>query len=128
MENSGFIAVTPRPPSRQQLEWVKEIVLAAPQWTDVSLGSLRIIGECASEKRTVVFEKPDQPQNPPLVGHQGLVGEINLSILHEKHKEPVTILLHYADGSLSLLELIWYNFPEPVPESWTEVGHEVQAG
>ncbi len=30
----------------------------------------------------MVFEKPEQPHAPLLAGHQGLVGEIDLAILH----------------------------------------------
>jgi hypothetical protein len=128
MENDGFIAVPRRPLTTQEVEWVTEIVLISPQWADVSLGSLYVIGECASEPRSVVFEKPEQPQTPLLAGHQGLVGEIDLAILHGGKKEPLTILLHYADGSLSLLEVIWYNFPEPIPQTWNVVSREVRPG
>ncbi len=128
MENDGFIAVPRRPLTTQEVEWVTEIVLVSPQWADVSLGSLHVIAECASEPRSVVFEEPEQPQTPPLVGHQGLVGEIDLAILHGGKKELVTILLHHADGSLSLLEVIWYNFPEPVPQTWNVVSREVRPG
>ena len=40
----------------------------------------------------------------------------------------ISVLLHFAEGSLSLLEVVWYNFPEPVPPTWKEITREVRVG
>jgi hypothetical protein len=76
----------------------------------------------------VVLEQPEQVQSPRFIGHQGLVGEMNLDVRFAGRDDVVSILLHYAEGSLSLLEVIWYNFPEPVPAKWTELGRNLQVG
>jgi len=38
------------------------------------------------------------------------------------------VLLHFAEGSLSLLEVAWYNFPHPIPSVWTEITRVVLVG
>ena len=86
------------------------------------------MAECDCGCRSVVLEEPSQPQNPKLVGHQGLVGEISLAVKVNGQDDVISVLLHFAEGSLSLLEVVWYNFPEPVPRSWTEVSRTVSAG
>ena len=41
--------------------------------------------------------------------------------IQTKDHGPIDILLHANDGFLVELEVIWYNFPRPFPESWEEV-------
>jgi hypothetical protein len=72
-----------------------------------------------------MLAKPAELQNPIGVGHQGPIGELSLSIRTDRGDDAVSVLLHQAEGSLSLLEVIWYNFPEPVPTEWIEIGREV---
>ncbi|MGB6876823.1 MAG: hypothetical protein WBD87_12415 [Candidatus Acidiferrales bacterium] len=107
---------------------MREIVLCNPQWADVELADLRVSAECTCGCRSVVIEEPAQAQNSKLVGHQGLVGQMDLTIRLNDHEDVVSVLLHFADGSLSLLEVVWYNFPNPVPRSWTEVSRTVSPG
>ena len=40
----------------------------------------------------------------------------------------ISVLLHFAEGNLSLLEVVWYNFPDPVPRSWTEISRTISVG
>lgn len=62
-----------------------------------------------------MLEKPKGVQNPRFIGHQGLAGEMDLDVRFDVRDDVVVILLYYADGRLSLLEDIGYNFPAPVP-------------
>jgi hypothetical protein len=126
--HGSYIEVPRRPPTPQEEEWIQEIVLANPQWTDVTLGQLYVVAECTCGCRSVVLEQPLQPQNPRFVGHQGLVGEIDLGIRIDGRDDVISVLLHFAEGSLSLLEVVWYNFPEPVPPTWKEITREVRVG
>jgi len=128
MEHSSYISVPKRHPTSQEGAWINEIVLANPAWSDVALGELLIIAECSCGCRSVVLETPSQPQNPRFVARQGLVGEIELGINFDGKNDVISVLLHFAEGSLSLLEVIWYNFPEPVPSSWTEINRSVRIG
>jgi hypothetical protein len=57
-----------------------------------------------------------------------MVGEIELGINLDGRNDVISVLLHFAEGSLSLLEVIWYNFPEPVPSTWKEINREVCIG
>jgi hypothetical protein len=126
--HGSYIDVPRRPPTSQEGAWINEIVLANPAWSDVDLGELFIVAECRCGCRSVVLEAPSQPQNPRFVGHQGLVGEIELGISLDGKNDVISVLLHFAEGSLSLLEVIWYNFPEPVPSTWKEINREVRIG
>lgn len=127
-EHSSFVNVAPRPLTAQELDWVRQIILSNPQWSDVELKDLQVVAECTCGCRSVVLGKPVETQNPRLTGHQGLVGQLDLGIRLNDRKDVVTVLLHFADGSLSLLEVVWYNFPEPVPRSWIEVSRNVSPG
>jgi hypothetical protein len=100
---------------------VREIVSANPIWAHLDVGSLHVIAECTCGCRSVVFEDSAEPQVPALAAHQNLVGEISLTIRIDDKNDAVSVLLHFASGSLSLLEVIWYNFPDPVPAEWIEL-------
>lgn len=128
MDHSSYVKVPKRHPTLQEGAWINEIVLANSAWSDVDLGELFIVAECRCGCRSVVLEAPSQPQNLRFVGHQGLVGEIELGINFNGKIDVISVLLYFAEGSLSLLEVIWYNFPEPVPSIWTEVSREVRSG
>jgi len=57
-----------------------------------------------------------------------LVGEISLGINAGGREDVISVLLHFAEGSLSLLEVIWYNFPEPIPATWVETSSQISVG
>jgi hypothetical protein len=74
---------------------------------------------------SVVLGEPTHPQNPKLLGHQGIVAEMELTLEIRNQEEVASILLHFAEGSLSLLEVVWYNFPDALPSSWVEVSRRI---
>jgi len=84
-----------------------------------------LVAACTCGCRSVVIEATPQPQNPKLVGHQGLVGGIDLSVKARGKDAVISVLLHFAEGSLSLLEIVWCNFPDPVPSTWVEINRRV---
>ena len=126
--HSSYEAVPRRPLSSQEAAWVRELVLANPQWADVEIVDLHVVAECTCGCRSVVLEEPPKPQNPKLVGHQGLVGEIALAVKVNGLDDVISVLLHFAEGSLSLLEVVWYNFPDPIPPVWTEISRQISVG
>lgn len=117
-----------RPLTPEEFEWVRAFVLSNPQWADVQIPELYVTAECTCGCRSVVLEEPPIAQNPRLVGHQGLVGRMSLAIRFDGRDDVVSVLLHYAEGSLSLLEVVWFNFPEPVPRSWVEMDRSTNSG
>ena len=127
-EYSSYVKVPPRPLTADEAEWVREIALCNPQWADVELKDLRVVAECTCGCRSIAFEEPTRPQKSKLIGCQGLVGQMNLGIKINDREDVVTMLLQFADGSLSVLEVVWYNFPEPVPLAWTEVSRSISPG
>jgi hypothetical protein len=127
-QHGSYVRVTPRPLTSQEAEWVREIVMSNPQWADADLTNLQVVAECTCGCRSVVLDEPPQPQNAKLIGHQSLVGEIEIAIKLDEREDVITVLLHYAEGSLSLLEVVWYNFPEPVPRTWIEISRTVSPG
>jgi hypothetical protein len=127
-EHGSYAEVPRRPLTSQEAAWVRELVLANPQWADVEITDLYVVAACSCGCRSVVLEKPAKPQNPKLVGHQGLVGEIELGVKIQEQDDVISVLLHFADGSLSLLEVVWYNFPDPIPSVWTEISRHISVG
>jgi hypothetical protein len=126
--HGGYVEVPRRPLTPQEAGWVRELVFANLQWADVEITPLHIVGDCACGCRSVVLEKPSKPQNPKLVGHQGLVGEIELGVKIQGQDDVISVLLHFAEGNLTLLEVVWYNFPEPIPAVWTEISRHISVG
>jgi hypothetical protein len=78
--HGSYVEVPRRPLTAQEAEWVRELVLANTQWADVEITDIHAVGECTCGCRSIVLEKPLKAQNPKLVGHQGLVGEIELGV------------------------------------------------
>ena len=125
-QHGSFIPVPSREPNSEEQNWIREIVVSNPNWADVDLSDIHVIAECQCGCRSIAFDQPKYNQNPRFIGHQGLVGEMSLRVKTETIEEDVvSVLLHFAEGNLSLLEVVWYNFPEPVPESWTEISRQV---
>jgi hypothetical protein len=123
-----YVRIPRRPLTSQEAAWIRDIVLSNPDWADVNLENLHIVAGCTCGCRSVVLEEPPRPQNPRFVGHQGLVGEISLGINVDGKEDVISVLLHFAEGSLSLLEVVWYNFPDPIPATWTETSRHVSVG
>jgi hypothetical protein len=126
--HSSYVEIPRRPLTAQEAGWIRELVQANTQWADVKITDLHVVGECMCGCRSIVLEKPAKPQNPKLIGHQGLVGEIELDVKIHGKDDVISVLLHFAEGSLSLLEVVWYNFPDPIPPAWTEVSRQVSVG
>ena len=125
--SNSFVKIPRRSLTSQQATWIRDIVLANPDWADVNLENLHIVAECGCGCRSVVLEEPPQLQNPKFLGHQGLVGEISLGIKVDGREDVISVLLHFAEGSLSLLEVIWYN-EDPIPATWTEISRDISVG
>jgi hypothetical protein len=126
-DHGSYEKVSRRPLTSQEETWVRELILANPQWADAEILDPHVVAECDCGCRSVVLEEPSQPQNSKLVGHQGLVGELSLAVNVNGQDDVISVLLHFAEGSLSLLEVVWYNFPKPIPRSWTEISRTVSA-
>ena len=126
--HSSLIRVERRHVTTEELAWIHYIASANPAWADVHLGELFVVAQCACGCRSVVLEEPEYVQNSKMIDHRGLVGEIDFSVRFDSKDDVVSVLLHYAEGNLSLLEVIWYNFPEPVPSQWIEMSRDLRVG
>lgn len=125
MASDSMAPVESRSLTLREAEFARSLTRISREWANVDSASLRVIAECRCGCQSVMLAEPAEPQNTTGVGHQGPVGELSLSIRTDHGDDVVSVLLHQAHGSLSLLEIIWYNFPEPVPTEWTELSREV---
>jgi hypothetical protein len=126
-EHNTLVAVPKRALTQQEAQWVRDVVSANSDWADVNLGELYVVKQCICGCRTVVFEEPHIVQNLKEAECQDVVGEIDLHVALDNGKDDyISVLLHHSGGKLTHLEVIWYNFPEPVPSHWTELGREVR--
>lgn len=128
MAHGGYVNITKRPATIEEDGWTRDLVAANPEWHDALVGPLFVIAECSCGCRSVVLEQPEIPQMPTLVGHQGLVAEMSMKVQFGDSEDVISVLLLHANGSLSTLEVVWYNFPDPVPRAWTELNREVRIG
>lgn len=127
MHEKNGISIPKRPLTDQERGWINDILSASKEWADVCLGEVYAIGKCPCGCRTVLLEEPQHVHNRRLIGEKGLVGEIDLTIRVDDKEDVVSVLLHHLGGNLSELEVVWYNFPEPVPSDWTEIFRKVTA-
>jgi hypothetical protein len=126
--HSSFLRIERRHVTDEEQGWIRDIVSANPTWADVQLGELFVVAECTCGCRSVVLEGPESVQNPRLIGHQNLVGALDLKVRFDAGEDFVSVLLHYSEGSLTMLEVIWYNFPAPVPRRWIELARDLRIG
>ena len=127
MGNSkDYVVVPRRPVTAEENGWIRDLVAANAEWREVPIAPLFVIAECGCGCRSVALEQPEIPERPELVGHQGLVAQMTLGIEFDGKEDVVSVLLLHANGSLSVLQVVWYNFPDPVPRSWKELDREVR--
>lgn len=124
--HSSFVRIERRHVTDEEQGWIRDIVSANPTWVDVQLGDLFVVAECTCGCRSVVLE--ETVQNPRHIGHQDLVGTIDLKVRFDATEDVVSVLLHYSQGNLTMLEVVWYNFPEPVPRKWIELDRDLRMG
>jgi hypothetical protein len=123
--NSSLVSVTPRAPSPEEVDWIRSILGSNPAWASTSWDGLRIVAKCNCGCRSVVLNQAEGTQNPEFVGKKNIVGSAELMIAFNGKEDVVSVLLHYANGYLTLLEVVWYNFPAPVPTSWIELDRKL---
>jgi hypothetical protein len=123
----GYKEIPRRPLTLEEDRWVKDLVAANDGWRGIHTERISAVAVCTCGCRSIFLQQSDIAQRPELVGHQGLVAEMSLRIKAEDKEDVVSILLHHANGCLSLLEIVWYNFPVPVPAVWTEISRELRS-
>ena len=121
---AAWIPTPRRPLTEQERSWVNEILSASKRWANVSAGELFAIGRCpCGFCRTIQLERPSHPQNPRVTGY-GRIGDIDI---HTEAGDVITVALYAKDGSLTDLDILCEFGFKPVPETWKEVSHWVDA-
>ena len=122
-DSEGLTAPVRRQLTEQEKEWINAILEANPMWADVTIGDIRVDGECTCGCRTAHLERPSQAQNARTANlFIENVGEI--WIVTELGKL-VEIILHAKNGSLGELEVIYQSNTEPWPSAWRETSRKV---
>ncbi|WP_263382599.1 hypothetical protein [Granulicella arctica] len=115
--SSSMVPVESRPLTLRESEFAHSLASISRQWAHVDITLSESHRGMPLWLSVCDAAQPAEPQNAIGVGHQGPIGELSLSIRLDHGSDVVSVLLHQAQGSLSLLEIIWYNFPEPVQPS-----------
>jgi hypothetical protein len=111
-----LIPICRRPLSDQEMEWVRQSLGSRREFADFAIPQLFAISKCpCGTCRTVGLEPLRLP------GWRGKSGKVAGLGIQTKDHGPINILLHANDGWLVEMEVIWFNFPQPFPESWEEV-------
>ena len=111
-----LVPIPRRKLTEEEMEWVRESLRPRTELANFSIPQLFAISKCpCGTCRTIGLEPIELPN---WKGKSGKVGGMGLQT---KDHGPIDILLHANDGFLVELEMIWYNFPRPFPESWEEV-------
>ena len=118
-----FRELTPtpkRPLSKEEMEWVKQSLGSRKQLLDFAVPQLFVVSKCpCGTCRTVGLEPVVLPKWDGKSGHVGGI------TINTKEHGPIDILLHANDGFLVEMEVIWYFFPKPFPDSWEEVSRTI---
>jgi hypothetical protein len=114
------VAIPRRPLSDEEMEWVRQSLSSRKEFADFPLPQLFAVAKCpCGTCRTVGLAPVELPKWKGESGHLG-----GITIGTQDHG-PIDILLHANNGSLVEMEVIWYNFPNPFPNSWLEVSRTV---
>jgi len=109
-----------RPLSEEEMEWVKQSLGSRKELLGFAVPQLFAVSKCpCGTCRTVGLEPIALPT---WEGKSGHVGGITINT---KQHGPIDILLHANDGCLVEMEVIWYFFPKPFPNSWEEVSRTI---
>jgi hypothetical protein len=108
----------------QERAWIQEIVNTKKLWSDVDLGTTKVVAECDCGECQTVFL--DSPQNPLFRGTRGYIGRIEITT---NNKFGITVALDQLDGKLYGLYVnaldLTHEGSRPFPDRWVEIGHIV---
>ena len=115
-----LISIPKRPLYEEEMDWVRQSLSSRKEFVNFRVPQLFAISKCpCGTCRTVGLE---QIELPNLRGESGHLGGITIQT---KDHGPIDILLHANKGFLVEMEVIWYYFPRPFPESWMEISRTV---
>jgi hypothetical protein len=109
----------------QERAWIQEIVDTNKFWSDIDLGTTKVVAECdCGECKTSYLEGP---QNPSLRGTRGYIGRIEI---RTNNDYGITVTLDQLDGKLSELYVNAVDLSDEglrsFPERWGEIAHIVE--
>jgi hypothetical protein len=115
-----LVPIPRRPLSDEEMEWARQSLSSRKEFADFRLPQLFAVSKCpCGTCRTVGLEPVELPKWRGESGHLGGI------TIETKDHGPIDILLHANKGFLAEMEVIWYNFPKPFPNSWLEVSRTV---
>ena len=118
--------ISPRPLSKQERSWIREILEQNPRWADVDLNDAQAVAECDCGKCRTIYLQSFAQQNPLLAGTSGYVGRIEIMT---EDDFTITITLDQSDGVLSELYVNPLDLREPgnrtLSAQWREKVHIV---
>jgi hypothetical protein len=104
------------------MKWVTQSLSANKELKDFLAPQLFAVSKCpCGTCRTVGLDPIALP------GGQDRSGYIGGITIETRNHGPISVLLHASYGFLVEMEVIWYNFPKPFPESWDEVSRTLDS-
>jgi len=111
-----------RPLSGEEMDWVRQCLGSRKELLDFSVSQLFAVSKCpCGTCRTVGLEPVALPT---WEGRSGHIGGITINT---KGHGPIDILLPANDGYLVQMEVIWFFFPKPFPDTWEEVSRTIDS-
>jgi len=115
-------AIPKRPLTEEEMVWVRESLSSRKELLDFAVPQLFAVSKCpCGTCRTVGLEPIALP------GWNGTSGHVGGITINTKDHGPLDVLLHANDGWLVEMEVIWYYFPKPFPDSWEEVSRTLDS-
>jgi hypothetical protein len=131
-QSSGDTPISRRKLSEQGMSWVRDVMAANPEWSNVEVGQLYAIAKCpCGECKSIKLERPSNPQNPSWKNRAH--GETSFlrfgfpagsAYIKAKDHGLVQVMLFTDGGFLDWLDVVSMEF-KPLPEAIEELSRDV---
>jgi hypothetical protein len=129
---SADVPIARRELSAQEMSWVRDVVAANAEWSNIEVGQLYAIAKCpCGECKSVKLERPLSPQNPSWKNRAHdeksflrFGFPVGSAYIKAKNHGLVQVMLFTDGGFLDWLDVVSMEF-KPLPEAIEELSRDV---
>jgi hypothetical protein len=117
--------IAPRPLTEREATWIHEILQARDDWKGADISRTEVVGEGPCDEGKSILLRAPEPENPRPEQGAGYVGRV---VIGTGDGSLIEARLTQSDGRLQELFVLFVDPKHPrrgLPDSWTEVSHEV---
>lgn len=119
--------IAARPLTKQESEWVREILATSEEWRDADIGNTQVIAEGECDQGISFLLQAPEPEHPRHPHEASYIGRL---VICTTDNSVIEVRLSQSDGRLRELFVLFVDPKHPhrgLPASWTEVSHDAIA-